>query len=130
MFDAELETLLAEGYVLVGRVGYRERFELRARAHGRMERIDHADWVQLVGSRDAREVVVRLEMPGTPSPRVLVLTHDPSAEPKVVVEVGGLYLGGRYRVVERIDDPALADARWTKTELPSCWVSEPSPSCC
>lgn len=130
MFDTELCDLSNDGYFLVGRVGHLAGRELRARTDGVIERIDHEQWVQLVGSRDARDVVVRIEEPGTPSPRVVVLAHDPSVAPHVVVQVGGLYLGGAYRVVERIDDAGLAEARWAATTLPACWDSRPVPSCC
>ena len=130
MFEQELRALLEGGYVLGGRIGYRARHELRARADGAIERVDHDEWVQLVISRDVRRVVVRLETPDAPSPRVLVLAHDESVAPRVLVETQGLYLGGAFRVVERIDDPALAEARWGETALPACWQSDPDRGCC
>lgn len=130
MFDAELTELIAQGYALAGRVGYLDRFELRARTDGDVERIDRADFMQVVGSRSAKDVVVRIESPGLPSPQVVVLALDRAVAPTVLVQVGGLYLGGAYRVVERIDDPTEAEARWNGTTLPACWVSEPARSCC
>lgn len=130
MLDKEISDLLADGYALVGRVGYLDGFDLKARTDAAVERIDHAGWVQLVASRDAKEVVVRVEAPGTPSPRLLVLAHDPSLPAQLVVRSGGLYLGGAYRVVEAIDDPPQAEARWAETTSPGCWVSEPARRCC
>ncbi len=130
MFEDELRQLLEGGYVLGGRVGYRARHELRARADAPIERVDHDEWVQLVISREAREVVVRLETPDAPSPRLFVLVRDERAAPRVLVETQGLYLGGAFRVAERIDDPALAEARWRSTDLPACWSREPAPGCC
>lgn len=130
MFDDELSELLTAGHVLVARVGYRDRFELKARADAEVERIGHDEWVQLVASRDAREVVVRIEEPGVSSPRVVVLARDASIAPRVLVRCGPLYLGGPFRIVETIDAPEAAEARWRATQLPSCWVSTPAPSCC
>ncbi|MFO0686682.1 MAG: hypothetical protein U0234_31765 [Sandaracinus sp.] len=130
MFEDELRQLLEGGYVLGGRVGYRARHELRARADAPIERVDHDEWVQLVISREAREVVVRLETPEAPSPRLVVLRRDDGAAPRVLVETRGLYLGGTFHVVERIDDPVAAEARWRATELPACWSSEPAGGCC
>jgi hypothetical protein len=130
MFDDELRMLLDGGYVLGGRVGYLARHELRARADGPIERVDHDAFVQLVVGRDVREVIVRVETPGEPSPRVIVLARDDGAAPRVLVQTGDLYLGGRFRVAERVDDPALAEARWKATPLPACWDADPSQGCC
>ncbi len=130
MFETEMNELLAEGYTLAGRVGYLDGYELRARADDPVERLDHDQWMQLVGSRAATSIVLRIEEPGRPSPRVILLERDESQPPSMLVQVGGLYLGGRFRVVERIDDPAQAQARWDASPLGTCWVSTPGPTCC
>lgn len=46
MFEAELKEFLAAGYVLVGRIGNLDGYELRARADDEVERIDNEGWVQ------------------------------------------------------------------------------------
>jgi hypothetical protein len=130
VFDEEVRAYMADGYVLVGRVGHLGGHELRARADRPVERVDHEAFVQLVASRDAREVIVRVEEPGLASPRVLVLARDEGAAPSVLVQVGPLYLGGSFRVVERIDDPEAAEARWQTSGLGACWVSDPAGKCC
>lgn len=130
MFEEEVASFADDGYALVGRVGHLHGHELRARADEPVERVDQEAFVQLVASRTARSVLVRLEEPGHPSPRVLVLARDESLPPTVVVRVGPLYLGGAFRVLERIDDPEAAEARWRGSELGACWVSSPTGKCC
>lgn len=128
MFDAEVRALLEQGFVLVGRIGYQGGFELKARAQGTIERLDHDAFLQLVVSRDVEELVARIEEPGRAA-RVVVLARDERGD-GVVLTVGPLYLGGRLRVVETIDDPAEAARRWEASALPSCWVNTPTPGCC
>ena len=128
MFESEMREFLAGGYVLVGRIGNLDGVELRAHTDGDVERIDHEAWVQLVGVRNANRVTVRIEEPGT-SPRLLLLTRDDALSADIVVHVGALYLGGRFRIAETITDAAQVDARWQESGLNTCWVSDPARTC-
>ncbi len=127
-FEDEVRELLADGYSLVGRIGYRDGFELRARTDGEIERVDHDAFLQLVVGRDTHDVIVRIEEPGR-AVRAVVLRHDEGAS-GVAITLGPLYLGGRLRIVERLDDPGEAERRWAASGLSSCWVSGPAPGCC
>ena len=127
-FDREARELVSEGYTLVGRIGYRDGYELRARTNGAIERVDHDAFLQLVVGRDTREVIVRVEEPGR-AVRAVVLAHDEAAS-GVAIVVGPLYLNGRLRVIETLDDPREAERRWVEGALSSCWVSGPAPGCC
>lgn len=128
MFESEMREFLAAGYVLVGRIGNLDGHELRARTEDEVERIDHEAWVQLIGSRGTERVLVHIETPSA-APRLLVLQRDDTLAASLIVQTGGLYLGGRFRIVEEItaDD---VDARWQASTLNTCWVSDPARTCC
>ncbi len=128
--EVELRELLRGGHVLAGRVGYVGGCELRAKSDGTVERVDHDGFVQLIVSRGACEVVVRMEEPDVASPRVCVLRYDPGRPTSVIVQVGPLYLGGPFVVEEAVDDPKAAEARWRASQLAPCWVERPEPRCC
>ncbi|MFO0710662.1 MAG: hypothetical protein U0353_12530 [Sandaracinus sp.] len=113
---------------LIRRIGYRDGYELRARTDGVIERVDHDAFLQLVVGRDTSEVIVRIEEPGR-EVRAVVLGHDEGAS-GVAIVVGPLYLGGRLRVRETIDEAGEAERRWAQSALSSCWVSGPAPGCC
>ena len=55
--------------------------------------------------------------------------HDEGAS-GVAIVVGPLYLGGRLRGRETIDEAGEAERRWAQSALSSCWVSGPAPGCC
>jgi hypothetical protein len=129
MFEAELKEFLAAGYVLVGRIGNLDGYELRARTDDEVERIDNEGWVQLIGARNTQRVLVRIEEPNA-SPRLLVLTREDALSPSLTVHIGGLYLGGRFRVAEEITRTEDVDARWHASMLKTCWVSDPARTCC
>lgn len=129
MFESEMKEFLAAGYVLVGRIGNLDGYELRARTDDDVERIDHEAWVQLIGVRETQRVLVRIEAPNQ-APRLLLLTRDDSLPVSLVVHVGGLYLGGRFRIEEEITLAEDVNARWQASTLKTCWVSDPARSCC
>ena len=129
MFESETREFLATGFTLVGRIGDLNGYTLRARTDGDVERIAHEAWVQLIGGRNTTRVLVRIEEPNT-TPRLLSLAHDDSLIPSLVVHIGGLYLGGRFRIVEAITDIDEVDARWKASTLNTCWLSDPVRTCC
>jgi len=129
MFESEMREFLAAGYTLVGRIGNLDGYELRARTDGEVERIDHEAWVQLIGGRDSTRVLVRIEEPNA-APRLLVLTRDDTLIASLVVHIGGLYLGGCFRIAEEITRIDEVDARWQASMLSTCWVSDAVRTCC
>jgi hypothetical protein len=60
---------------------------------------------------------------------LLVLTREDALSPSLTVRIGGLYLGGRFRVAEEVTRAEDVDARWHASMLKACWVSDPARTC-